>query len=109
MGAAGAMATLAAYVPLGHGFCFQVVVNRMTAVAERAGRPLEVIGRVKWHPPVRSIFDEIGSLDLVSDVPLSRKGKIVVSYLLEVALFPFAAVNECDVVLFEVNNRIWLR
>ena len=43
------------------------------------------------------------------DVPLGGKRKIVVAHLLEVALFPFAAVGERDVVAGERDERIFLR
>src|SRR6478672_10031930 len=42
MGAAWAMAGLAADVPLGDAFCLDVVVDRMATVAQRSGRPLHI-------------------------------------------------------------------
>ena len=48
----GSVALLAADVPFGDGLGLDVVVHRMAAVAERAGRPLAVVGGIVRHPPV---------------------------------------------------------
>ena len=80
----------------------------MTAVAERAGRPLEIVGRIKRRPPVGAVADEIRLPHLVRDVPLRRQREIIVADLREVALLPAAAVDEGDVVLGEGDERIGL-
>ena len=62
--AARSMAFLAANVPLRDGFGLDVVVDRMAAVAERAGGTLHVVGGIEWHPPVGFLRDDIGAPDL---------------------------------------------
>src|SRR5262245_1701184 len=65
----------------------------MTAVAETAG--------CAGYP--------IGTPLPVGDVPLCRERRVVVTNLPEVALFPFAAVDESDLVFGERHERIGLR
>ena len=50
--AAGAVAALAADVPLRDAVVADVEIDRMAAVAERAGRPLHVVGRIERRPPI---------------------------------------------------------
>src|ERR1700693_3113520 len=82
--AARAVAALAAYVPLRHFFRVNVVVDRMAAVACRAGWPLHVVGRIERGPPVRAVGHEIRTPYLIRDVPLRGLRKIVVPHLGEV-------------------------
>src|SRR4051794_35436905 len=86
-----------------------VVIDRVTTIAKRPGRALHVVGRVKRYPPVGVGSDGIGTPDLMGDVPLRAKREIVVALLCEIALFPFTAVNESNIVLREVNQRIPFR
>ena len=61
---------------------------------------------------------KVASPLLITDVPLGRKNEIVVADLPVVALFPFAAIGENDVVRRKGNegvvggevpqNRFWL-
>ena len=67
--AAGPVAPLAADVPLGDGLRLDVVVDRVAAVAERAGRPLHVVGRIVRHPPVGVRLHEVRPPDAVASRP----------------------------------------
>src|SRR5580704_12124999 len=101
MRAAWPVAFLATDIPFAYLLGSNVVVDRMTAVAQRAGRPLEIVGWIKRRPPVGAVADEILLPHLVRDVPLRRLWEIIVADLGEVALLPAAAVDECDIVLGE--------
>src|SRR5262245_25504048 len=57
--AARAVAPLAADVPFGDGLLLDVVVDRVAAVAERTGRPLQVVGGIVRHPPVGVRLHEV--------------------------------------------------
>ena len=106
MDAAGPMAFFAADIPFGHGFILNVVVNGMTAIAERTGRALLIIRRVKRHPPIGVRGDHISAPDLMRDIPLCREREIIVAFLREIPLLPFTAVNEGDVVLGKFHEWI---
>ncbi len=58
------------------------------------------------RPPVGAVGDEIGTPDLVGDVPLRGLGIIVVADLGEVALLPDAAVDQRDVVFGEFDAAV---
>ena len=90
-------------VPLGHGFGFDVVVDGVAAVAERAGRALHVVVRVKGGPPVRPRGRLVGAPDLMAHVPLGAERIVIVAPLYEVALLPLAAVDQGDVVPSELH------
>jgi len=104
--AAWAVATLAAYVPLGDFFGVDVVADGVATVAERAGGTLHVVGEIERHPPVGAIGNEIGAPDFVGDVPLSGFGVVVVADFGEVALLLEAAVDERDIVLCEFEDFV---
>jgi len=108
MRAARAVALFAANIPLSHGLGRNIIIHRMAAVAERAGRPLEIVRRVKRSPPVSVVGDEIALPHLVRDVPLRGLRKIIVADLGEIALLPAAAVDERDIVLRERQRGIRL-
>ena len=108
MGGTGAVALFAAYIPFGHGLGLNVVINRVASIAERTGGALQVAGGVVGGPPVCAGFHVIGAPNLVSDVPLGGKREVIVAYFLEVALFPFAAVSESDILEFESEEGIGL-
>ena len=80
----------------------------MAAIAERAGGALQVVGRVERSPPIGAFARKVGAPDLMDDVPLRRERKVIVTNFLEVPLLPFAAVDECDVVLGEGDERVFL-
>ena len=103
------VATFAANVPLGDRFGLDVVIDRVTAVARRSCWAFEIIRRIERGPPVRSVFHEIRSPDLVCDIPLRRFREIVIPYFLEVALLPFAPVDKGNVIFGEVYERIRFR
>ena len=92
---AGAVALFATDVPFSDLLGLDVVVHRVAAIAEGAGRALEIVGRIKGHPPV--VFHIVGLPLLVGHVPLGGKRKVVIAHFLEVALLPQAAVNEGDI------------
>lgn len=104
-----AVATLAAYIPFGYSFCPDVIVNGMAAVAQRSSRPFHILGRVERRPPIGPVLYKIRTPDLVPDIPLSRQREVVVTHLLEIALFPFASIYEGNVVLRESEKRIRFR
>src|SRR5579863_5652294 len=103
-----AVAALAADVPLRDRLGLDVVVHRMTAVAQRAGRPLHIVRRIKLSPPVGIILDEVAAKKLVRDVPRHRLRIVVVTDLRKIALLPYAAIDQGDVFLFERHQRIRL-
>jgi hypothetical protein len=104
--AARAMAFLAPDIPFGHRLGTDVVIHRMAAVAQRTCRTLEIVRRIEGCPPVRARLDDVWRPDLVRDVPLHGKRKIVVADFLEIALFPFASVDEGDIVRRKWKDRI---
>ena len=104
--AARAVAFLAADVPFGDGLGLDVVVHRMTAVAERSGRTLHLVGRIVLSPPIGAGFDVIPPPRLGSHVPLRRKHEVVVAAFREVPLLPLAAVGERDVFLAKGHQRV---
>jgi hypothetical protein len=104
--AARTVATLAADVPLGDRFRLRVVIDRMAPIAERSGRPLHVVRRVKAHPPVRVRLHRVRAPYPVRHVPLRRQRVVIVAELFEVALFPLRAVHERDVVQLECEEWI---
>ena len=105
---AGAMTFLAADVPLGWGLGGDVEVHGVTAVAQRSGRPLEIVRRVKRRPPIRTVGNKVGPPYPIGDIPLSRVNEIIVTHFLEVTLLPSAAVDERNIVLREGQQRIRL-
>src|SRR5580704_172922 len=104
--AAGPVAFFASHVPFRHLLGSDVVVNRVASVASRASRSLPVIGRIKRFPPVSSLGNKIGTPHAVGNVPLRGLGKVIISYLGEVALLPKAAVNQRDIILSKVGDGI---
>src|ERR1700722_9686977 len=98
MFAAGAVAAFAADIPFGNLFGVDVVVHGVAAITERAGGALHIVRRIKSGPPVGAVGDEIGTPNMIGDIPLRGLRKIVVAVFGEVALLPNAAVNERDVV-----------
>src|ERR1700682_2502251 len=58
-------------IPLRYRLGPDVIVHRMAAVAERAGRAFEIIAGVERHPPVGAGFHGIRRPDLMGDVPLN--------------------------------------
>ena len=104
--AARAVAALAADVPFGHLFRVNVVIDGVATVAGRPGGPLHVVGRIERLPPIGSFGHEIRAPRMMHDVPLRGLGKIVVADLREVALLPYAAVDECDVTLRELGDWV---
>jgi hypothetical protein len=68
--AARSVTPLAADVPLGDRLGRNIVIHRMTPVAEGASRPLGVVGRIVGYPPIRAIWHEIRPPNLVGNVPL---------------------------------------
>ena len=106
MRGARTVAFLAPDIPFGHGLGADVVIHRMATVAERTCRTFEIVGRIESRPPVRTCLDDIWPPDLVGDVPLHGKRKIVVSDFLEIALLPDASVDEGDIVLGKRENYV---
>src|SRR5438445_5706625 len=53
------MTLFTAHVPLRHLLGLNVVINRMTAVASRPGRPLHIVGRIERGPPIGSVCDKV--------------------------------------------------
>ncbi len=86
----------------------EVVIHGMAAVAERSRGALHVVGGVVGHPPVGVIGDEIIAPDLMRDVPLRAEREIIVADFGEVALLPDAAVDQRDVFLLELDQRVGL-
>ena len=100
------VAPFTAHVPLRYSFGFYVEVDGMTTVTQWAGRPLHVVWGIERRPPVGSILYEVGTPNLICDIPLNRKYEVVIAHLLEVALLPFASVHECNLVFGELYERI---
>ena len=91
--ASGAVAAFAAHVPFRDLLGVDVVADRMAAIAGGAGGPLHVVGRIKRHPPIGAVGNEIGAPDFVDDVPLRGLGIIIVADFREIALLPHAAID----------------
>src|SRR5580704_1474661 len=104
--AAWPVTLFAANVPLRHLFGVDVVVDGVASIAGWAGRPLHIVRRIVWLPPVSSLGDEIWPPNSMANIPLRRLGKVIVSSLREVTLLPKAAVNQCDLVFCEFGNGI---
>ena len=100
------VAALAADIPLGDGFGFDVVVDGVTAVAERPRRALGVFGRIEGGPPIRAFRHAVGAPNLVHHVPLCGEREVIVADLLEVTLLPVAAIDKGDVVDREREQRM---
>src|SRR6478735_12754717 len=101
--ASRSMAFLATDIPFRDRFFLNVVVDRMASVAQRPRRPLHVVRRVESRPPIGAVPNEIRTPYLVRNIPLSGQHNVVVSYFLEIALFPLAAVYEGDIFLVELD------
>src|SRR5271169_570563 len=86
--AASAMTAFAADVPFRHGFRLDVIIYRMASVAEWAGRPLHVVGRIKRRPPIGVCRNVIVEPTMMGDVPLCLERKIIFAPAGKVALFP---------------------
>ena len=102
------MAAFATHVPFGDRLGMDVVVDRVATIAKRAGRALEVVGRVKRRPPIGAVLDDVRPPRPMDDVPLRGKGEIVASELLEVALLPDAAIDKRYIVLGKMDKRVGL-
>ena len=102
------MAAFATHVPFGDRLGMDVVVDRVATIAKRAGRALEVVGRVKRRPPIGAVLDDVRPPRPMDDVPLRGKDKVIVAYLSEVSLLPLASVSERDVFFLERDERIGL-
>jgi hypothetical protein len=93
----GPVAAFTAHIPLGDGFGVDVVVDRVTTIAERTSGTFGVVGWIDGSPPVCALFGEVRAPHLILDIPLRRQREIVGAFLLEIALLPLAAVDEGDV------------
>ena len=102
--AAGAVAFFAAHIPLGDLVCFDVKVYGMAAIAGGAGGALHVVVRVESGPPIGSWFHVIRKPFLMRDIPLGFEREIIFAYLGEIALLPFTAVDESDIVTLEFDD-----
>src|SRR5262245_36654130 len=73
----GPVAAFTSDIPFRYWFRPDVIVDRMTAIAERSRRPFVVVCRIERYPPIRIRLHEIGAPYLVIDVPLSGKREII--------------------------------
>jgi hypothetical protein len=101
--------SFAADIPLCDAFCLDVVIDRVAAVAQGAGRTLHIVVGVKGRPPIGVLRHMGGEPARVRDVPLGRQREIIVAPASEIALLPPAAVCERDIVLRERQQGIRLR
>src|SRR5580658_3432601 len=97
--AARTVTPFAADIPFADAFGGDVIIHRVTAVAQRSGWSLEIVRRIKRCPPIGIVGYEIPFPLPVRDIPLRRLWEIIIIDLCKVALFPAAAVNKRDVVL----------
>ena len=104
--AARTVAALAPDVPLGHGVRLDVVVHRVAAVAERPRRAL-LCPPGRTPPTNRCRAGRDRARTSCGGRP-TAPGRNSRRPLLPVALLPFAAVDEVDVVLGEGDERIGL-
>ena len=104
--AAGAVARLAADVPLGGGLGPDVVVHRMAAVAQRPGGPLHLVHGIVLHPPLGAGPGAVAPPLAVLHVPLGREDVEVVAAAGEVALLPLAAVGVGHLLRAEGDERM---
>src|SRR5581483_4241285 len=103
-----AVASLTTHVPFGDGFRFDVMVDRVTAIAERTCWALEVVQVDTAEPTNRFHFSR--SMDARSAVqcPVGQVGQSSCHDLLEIALLPPAPVHEGNIFFCEGNKRIVL-
>src|SRR5262245_39906243 len=73
---AWSMASLTAHVPFLDGFCFDVVVDGMAAIAQRPCRTFHVVCGIEWHPPVGVRLDEVCAPDFMIYIPLGPKREV---------------------------------
>ena len=108
MFAAGAVTFFAGHIPFCNLLCFQIVIQRMAAIAKRTCGPLKITGWIKLCPPIRAVGNVIGKPAIVFDVPLRGQNKIIVAALGEIALLPATAINERNLTEIEsdVNGRM---
>lgn len=66
----------------------------MASVARRTGRTRHVVRRIVRLPPVGALRIKIRQPLFVSDVPLDRRGEVVVADLREIPLLPQTAVDK---------------
>src|ERR1700730_3572311 len=104
--AARTVAAFADDIPLGNLFCVDVVVDRVAAVAGGDGGALKIIRGVERGPPARTVGYEVGTPEVVGDVPLGGLWVIVVADFGEVTLLPETAVNQSDVVFGELGDFV---
>lgn len=102
------MTLLAADIPFRHRLGLDVVVDGMTPIAKRAGGTLHVIDRIKRCPPIRIGRNEIRPPNFMRHIPLRTERIIIVASLGKIALLPFAAIDESDVVFRELHQWIGL-
>src|SRR5436190_1139441 len=100
------MALFAAHIPLGYALVLDVVVDRMAAVTEWTRGTLHIVIWIKSGPPISAGGHLIGAPQLMGYVPLGAKGKVIVAFLREIALLPLAAVDEGNIILRELHQRI---
>src|SRR6516164_7741296 len=107
--ATGAVAPLAADVPLSYLLCASIVGDRVAAVAKRAGWAMHVVWWIESSPPVASAGRNLIFAPFVIEYfPLHRQREVVVANFRKVSLFPNAAVNERNLVsrkLVDVISR----
>src|SRR3954451_451710 len=103
----GTVTLLASHIPLSDGPGPDVIVHGMAAIAKGAGWPLHIVTRIERRPPVGTGGNPVRPPDAMRDVPLRREGKVVVAPFRKIALLPFAAIHESDVVPGEFHQRVW--
>ncbi len=66
-----AVALFAADIPFRYALRLHVIVHRMATIAQRSGRALHIVWRIKGSPPVGAVLYKVWEPLLMSDIPLS--------------------------------------
>jgi hypothetical protein len=96
-------------VPFGDLLGFEIVIQRMAAIAERARGALEIAGRIELRPPIAAVGNVVGKPPIVFDVPLRGQREIIIAAFGEVALLSPASINKSDLTEIEIDVRIRMR
>ena len=82
---------------------WDVVVDGMAAITQRPGRALQIVCRVKGHPPIGLGGYHVSPPLLMRNVPLRPERIIIIALFSEITLLPLAAIDESNVVLCEIS------
>src|SRR5712671_5447645 len=100
------MTLLAANIPFGYGLGLNVVIHGVAAITEWTGGPLHIVGWIKRNAPVGVGRDHVRPPNLMAHIPLRPERIVIVTLFCEVTLFPFAPVDEGNILDGEFHQRV---